>query len=87
MTQTLAIATHITDKHIKIKCDCKKGYHLFGSSAQFHNRTEHRGMFGHQCSKYTDVSIKITDQTENKIIKNTDFSVKVKDYHLIIFLL
>ena len=69
MTQTLAIATQITDKHIKIKCDCKKGYHLFGSSAQFHNRTEHRGMFGHQCSKYTDVSIKITDQTEKLFSK------------------
>ena len=62
MTQTLAIATHITDKHIKIKCDCKKGYHLFGSY-------EHRGMFGHQCSKYTDVSIKITDQTEKLFSK------------------
>ena len=35
-------ATHITAKHIKIKCDCKKEYHLFGSSGQFHNRTESR---------------------------------------------
>ena len=66
-------ATHITPNKIQVSCNCKKGYHRFGSNKdQVTNRVEYRGLFGHGCDKYSDLKILIGPKTVR--CKNLSFS-------------
>ena len=60
-------AFEMGEKQFKVKCKCKKGYHLFGNGGDvLSNRTEYRSS---HCldTDGRELAIHITDQTVRKL--------------------
>ena len=63
-------AYEMTDTQFKVKCKCKKGYHVFGNGGDaLTNRTEYRSR---HCLRQgdtdgRDLAIRITKQTVRKL--------------------
>ena len=59
-------AYEMTDTQFKVKCKCKKGYHVFGNGGDaLTNRTEYRS--SHCLRQGQDLAIRITEQTVRKL--------------------
>jgi hypothetical protein len=63
-------AFEMTDKQFKVRCKCKKGYHLFGNCGDaVTNRTEYRSSHCPETDlcNMREMAIHITEQTVRKL--------------------